>query len=460
MKKYSTTYSPIHALRWYTKESCLYELLNQALRKQDIDGIFAFRFFIRDLQIQLGQHQCLLPVHAYRGQKISNDELEILQESIGNLISVNSFFSTSLDRRKAMNFAIGSKNEGVSVLFEIDANPIRTKTKPFADISEFSVYKDEKEILFMCGSIFRLSRVQLIQDGVYSINLELCSDDDISLKNLWDYMRNQNTSWDGILAFGNLLLQMGKFDDAEKYYHLGLRELARNHVNTVYYYHGLGLVGKERGDLKSSFEWFYKSLELYKAMRNENAIASIYNNIAALNVKIGDFKEAIDSYNLALNIYNSRTEENQQNIAMCYNNLGAVYYEEKKYTDALKYYQKALELLERILPKDHHQFGGAYNNIGDVHLNLGHYVFAFEYFNLALTIKEKSLPMTHPSIAATYQSIGLTHEYSDDLKQALSYYRKAEAIYEKRFSPDHQHVKEIKQHIMRIITAMSNRESE
>ncbi|CAF4786150.1 unnamed protein product, partial [Rotaria magnacalcarata] len=39
---------------------------------------------------------------------------------------------------------------------------------------------------------------------------------------------------------------MGKLDDAEKYYRIGLSQLVFTHINTVYYYHGLGIVQKEK----------------------------------------------------------------------------------------------------------------------------------------------------------------------------------------------------------------------
>jgi hypothetical protein len=67
------------------------------------------------------------------------------------------------------------------VLFEIDADPQMVTTKPFADISKYSHFTNESEVLFMIGSIFRLKRIYLNDDLVWIIEMSLCSDDEYDL---------------------------------------------------------------------------------------------------------------------------------------------------------------------------------------------------------------------------------------------------------------------------------------
>ena len=102
--EFENEYSSDKALWWYTRDSFLYKMLNKALRVQNIDLLFLFRFVIGDIYQQLKQNQCQSPVRVYRGQVISNDELNTLQQSIGEFISINSFFSTSTNRHKALGF--------------------------------------------------------------------------------------------------------------------------------------------------------------------------------------------------------------------------------------------------------------------------------------------------------------------------------------------------------------------
>ncbi|CAF3361164.1 unnamed protein product [Rotaria socialis] len=49
---------------------------NYSSEQSNIDFFFLFRFFIRDLEQQLDQHRCSSPLRLYRGQLISNEELQ------------------------------------------------------------------------------------------------------------------------------------------------------------------------------------------------------------------------------------------------------------------------------------------------------------------------------------------------------------------------------------------------
>jgi hypothetical protein len=153
-------YSADQALWWYTRESFLYKMLNKALRVQNIDLLFLFRFVIADIYRQLTQNQCQSSVRVFRGQVMSADELNLIRQSVNEFISINSFFSTSLDRSKVLRFL---QSSGVStdlhrVLFDIDTDPRVVTSKPFADISSFSDFGGEREILFMIGSMMNINR--------------------------------------------------------------------------------------------------------------------------------------------------------------------------------------------------------------------------------------------------------------------------------------------------------------
>ncbi|CAF5167788.1 unnamed protein product, partial [Rotaria magnacalcarata] len=101
VREFEQNYSSNQAVWWYTRDSFVYRLLNKALRVQNIDLLFLFRFFIRDIEVQLKQYRCSSLVRVYRGQLMSTDELDQLKMSLGEYISVNSFFSTSLNRQQA-----------------------------------------------------------------------------------------------------------------------------------------------------------------------------------------------------------------------------------------------------------------------------------------------------------------------------------------------------------------------
>jgi hypothetical protein len=98
------SYSPDKAVWWYTRESFLYKTVNSALRAQNIHMIFLLRGFIADINQQLKLYQEKKCVRVYRGQLLSTDELGRLKRMQGQLISINSFFLTSIDDRVTYSF--------------------------------------------------------------------------------------------------------------------------------------------------------------------------------------------------------------------------------------------------------------------------------------------------------------------------------------------------------------------
>ena len=189
--EFEQTYSSDCALRWYTRDCFVYRLLNKALRLQNIDALYLFSFLIRDLQRQLQRHQYSVPINVYRGQLMSKREVQQMERFIGQLISMNSFLSTTLDREVAIIFS-GATDPPVSdlqsVLFEIQADPQTVGSKPFAHITELSFMQDEEEVLMMIGSIFRLVHLRY-EDYLCIFQLELCSENGHDVKPIFDQMK-------------------------------------------------------------------------------------------------------------------------------------------------------------------------------------------------------------------------------------------------------------------------------
>ncbi|CAF1532749.1 unnamed protein product [Didymodactylos carnosus] len=139
VKEFEEMYHPGNAAWWYTRQSCIYRMLNKALRCQDLDTLLAFRSFITDLFRQLNDLQNNADLSSlqqlYRGQLMSKQELDRMKSSVGKYISMNSFLSTTLDRQVAVRFLRQPKDGLGPVLFEIEIDPLLQDAKPFADIA-------------------------------------------------------------------------------------------------------------------------------------------------------------------------------------------------------------------------------------------------------------------------------------------------------------------------------------
>jgi tetratricopeptide (TPR) repeat protein len=453
VRKLKDKYSSDRALQWYTKDSFVYRMLNKALRTHNIHLLFLFRFLIRDLEKQLVENRSSSRLTVYRGQLMWKEEFETLEHSIGELISMNSFLSTSLDRQSAYSF-LRQPTDLERVLFEIEASPQLHGVKPFANISSFSNYPDEKEVLFMLGSIFRVISIVCDRNAVWTVKLTLCGDHDRDLEMVVNYMKSQIKQGElGLVKLGDVLRDMGKYDEAEKYYRRCFSELqSDDYKNYSICYYSFGRIAESKGDYESSLKWLYKSLEIdMKIMKPDDpSIANTHNSIANIYVTMGDYKQALESYDKALTIYRQAFGDGNPNVATCLNNMGAVYQKEKKYSGALKYYQNALAIRMEHLPRRHPDLGASYNNIGIIHRCLGHSDQALEQYKLALEIYEAALPSGHPDIAMTLENIGIVYEEKRDWKQALSYYEQAGTIYHQALLSTHPDVLQIEQSVKRV----------
>ncbi|CAF1514581.1 unnamed protein product, partial [Adineta steineri] len=457
INEFEQHYSPDQALWWYTRESFIYRLLNKALRMENIDLLFLFRFFIRDIRRQLENNQFSSSVRVYRGQSMSNDELQTIKDSIGGFISINSFFSTSIDRDQALSFLRSSAalNDCQKVLFQIDLDPRLVTTKPFADITNFSYFPKERELLIMLGSVFRIVRICRDKDNVWLIEIVLCSDNDHDLKAIFEHMKNEYDDGDGetsLISFGLVLYEMGKIDHAEKYFHRLLNELPEDHANVAGCLHNLGMVVEAKGDYNASLKYYQKSLAIIiqTFQLDHPHVAESHNCIGCVHLKRSDYKRALESYTLALTIFRKVFGESHSAVAGCNDNIGIVHEKQKNYSEALKYFETALLIRQKCLPVNHPDLGSSYNNIGNLYRSLGCFDRALEHYNSSLKILSKSLPPEHPQVASILNNIGNVYEDKRELKQALSYFQRAAAIYYNAFAPTHPVVIETAKNIQRV----------
>jgi NAD:arginine ADP-ribosyltransferase len=195
-------YTPDKAIWWYTTDTCFYRLVNTALRCRDYDMLYALRFFITDIATNIKRaHEKFIatsekrnPFMVYRGQFVSNNELQLMLENVGEFISMNSFLSTSRQRETAMSFlqsnVTGSNNQ--CVVFEITIDP-RSPTKSYADIKEYSSFPTEDEVLIIFGALFRIESITKDSELKHHVvQVSLANDDDYHLKEIFNYMKKND----------------------------------------------------------------------------------------------------------------------------------------------------------------------------------------------------------------------------------------------------------------------------
>ncbi|CAF0815203.1 unnamed protein product [Adineta ricciae] len=460
IREFDNDYVSDKAINWYTKDFCLYRLLNKALRKQDIDLLYTFRFYIADVHQQLQREYKHLKassttsvLHVYRSQAISSIELQRIRQSQNEFISMNSFLSTSKSKEQALSFILGaeSTDDLAYVLFEMYIDLKLNSSKPFADITMLSAIEGEEEVLFMLGSIFRIQNVtQDVNNNLWIVSLELCSQDDTELNSIFKYFTNNFGEKTSLWHLTDLLFDMYELDKSEKFYKRLIPEVSE--CEAAICYDALGVIENERANYNLALAYHNQSLNYLIKIVDDNhpLLGYTYDHLGTAYRNLDDYDQALKNHLLACEIWLMVYGDNHTEIARSLINIGLIHDKKQDFDNALSHYFYALKIYEENhLPNDHPLFGLLFNNIGYIYFQQDDYIEALNYYNKSLEVRLKCLPSLHTDIGVTYHNMGALHFNHKSYLQALDCFLNAKEIYEHSYENTHPRILNLRDDIQK-----------
>ncbi|CAF3838532.1 unnamed protein product, partial [Rotaria sp. Silwood1] len=449
--EFDQNYTPENAISWYTRNSFVFRLLNKAFRTENIDIIFIFRFFVKDLYKQLKELNeeflkfledlDIFNIILYRGQLMTYDELQKLQENINGLVSMNTFVSTSMDKEVAEMYAGDGlrRPQFESILFEINID-LNILIKPLANIQEHSYFKDENEILLPIGSQFQIKSIENINNNIWYVQLESMNETDTKIKQLNNYLKNTIGEEPTMKKFIHILELMGDVAKAERYKTLlqienseatieELEEMLRDNdnLNNNTYTILLDKIAEKyfrSGDYSSAIKNYQKLIEI---TLDKNVKAYGYQQIGEIFNEKKDYHEALEYYQMSHTIlFDLETEaRNKRLLVDLFLAMSETFHNLKDYENALVFAELALKIIHNHLPSGHPDILTVYVWIGDLSKKNGNYQATLTYYNKAIELTLLYLPADSTYIAKIYASIALVYAKLNDKDQALSYFKKA-----------------------------------
>lgn len=427
---FTKNYKNEEAIPWYTRPECLFRSLNRSFREENIEEIYRFRSFIKDLSEQIDnlhieQNETIGcdSYTVYRGTCLTYDDIAILKANQGKLISFNGFLSTSFDKNAAMLFiepsSIEEQKEAVLFLFFVDTN---LDTTSYAYIGLESVNIDELELLFNINTIFRINKVEYEESTKqWFVRCTLCEKSEVETLYLEDDIKDDHRN---LYQFGRLLIQAGEISRAKKFYYKLLEESLGDFQAEFNCYFGLGAVFFHTSDYEHALEMFSKALDLN--IQPE----VVYNEIANIYVRINQYQKAFEYYALSLSLTD---EENDIHLlATTLANIAIVYHWQGAYKEALEIYEKASDLYVDAYGGlcQHPKQAGLYDMMGMSYRQYGILDKAMEYYQYYLNILKETLPGKHQNLAQCYNNIGLVFVEQNDFDLGSEYFQMALGIYE------------------------------
>ncbi|CAF1295612.1 unnamed protein product [Didymodactylos carnosus] len=172
--EFEADYQLKNAVRWYTRPSFLFSIINQAFRQQNTELLFLFGIFVQDIYKVLAdefkQNRILAEEYGtsdltvYRSQIMSQKEIDRIKSPYTKYLTNTSLLSTSY--RKSVADLYSDPNDSRQVLFEIDYNPCLL-SRPYAPVAHLSYIPADEEVLFMPGTQFE--RLAVLHEKFWTV---------------------------------------------------------------------------------------------------------------------------------------------------------------------------------------------------------------------------------------------------------------------------------------------------
>jgi tetratricopeptide (TPR) repeat protein len=459
VNKLKSDYNCSSPIWWYTKESCIYSLLNKALKEKDIDTVIKMRHLMGDIHNRCNRLQFLttyndnslidegiteltdgfsdqflqkvkrhqiipntLAVEAgsiydlyqqieqlhlktdqpiqmtlYRGQGLSSSDFEEMMQNRGGLLSFNNFLSTSTDRNVSFAFAESAQMNPdlIGVLFQISIDTSISR-KPFTTLNNIGYSISEEEILLSMHTVFRIVEMKCVKDRLWQVDLTLSDDYNKKFRyRLWQFRQNVTKESTRLRKLGLLMINMGEFEKAEK---------------------------------------IYKTLSETEFESSWEELAYIYNRLGYIKKVKNDFNRALTYYRMALEIRNDNLSYNRPELARLLTNIGMVQKSLGHFSRGILYLRRALDIQQKSLTFTYPDVVMTYNNIGQLYSSKGEYTTSLSYFQKAIKIQQNSDVPSYPFLAIINMNMGQVYYSMGDSSTALKFLQKALKIHKQKSS--------------------------
>jgi tetratricopeptide (TPR) repeat protein len=497
--EFEKDYCSRDAIKWYTRDSFLYRLLNQVLRWGDIDQMYVFQFILSDLNTQLIELHAnyletligldLIPytLNVYRGQLMSIQELDRLRRNVLGFISMNTFLSTSNNRHVALMFSgLGEQQPHLeSVLFEIS---IETSTcnSAFAEIGALSwMSSHEDEILLTFGAIFQIRSVHEDENDVWIVGLVLCNRDIKEIPHLQDLFP-ESPIWNRPTSLSTLAWCLGEMGDSKRakdiyknftqesstatfdcwnnlavsssehqgitnmvetmtHYQEALKNTSENNTNSridillnmTVSFLSQGFIEKARNSLEQSRPLLIHDDNTSKQEVNMILLARYYMITGNLNVQLDQYSEAQSYFQQAQKIFSGRLSKENKNCGHIETYLGEIEFMLTNYQQAIVHYGNALAIYSKCYPSGHHRIADCHHLIGSAYFHNGQTIEAQQSLELALRLRLQCKSVHPENLAKSYYCLGQLFNRNENHQLAIMYFLKTLDIYQSCLPEDH-----------------------
>lgn len=432
IEQFEKEYQSKDAIKWYLKTMFIYKLVHGALTTHNFDLLFKCRFFISDLSECIKQESekyfssNKAQSDVYCGMKLDRRELDKMKASQNRLILINGYFSTTQNRSLACDSAMKSttRTDVIPVLFHIQLNRgLLERNVRFADVSSFSEYPNEEEVLFDLNTCFRIESIE--EERSLTIIKMNASNDELEIaKHYIDLLKKESGENSMLILYGRLLCDLNKYDKSEKYFQLLRDECKGEHGAVIEFNLGRILQLKRKlNDALTQYEHAYKLMSSDITARTIDR-AHVLHNMGLIYHEQRKFDDAIQKYEEALQIKGNIYPVDHYDILRTLTSIIDLFKEQKRDNDCLSYHQRALDSYKQVRPSDVTKLADCYINIAEICIQQKNYEAAFVHSKQVLEISERLDSSIHIRMAKIENEIGTFYLQQQQYNDALPHFQK------------------------------------
>ncbi|OQX84865.1 MAG: hypothetical protein B6D63_03640 [Candidatus Latescibacteria bacterium 4484_7] len=240
-----------------------------------------------------------------------------------------------------------------------------------------------------------------------------------------DQVLEPETRFNILLELGDFFALIGNMERAAGFFGRCRKEIAEEEQRTDFRVLAVEACRREceilekRGEFVRAEKLLTKTLEEQGKFVSSKHRAKLYNDLAWVQYRLGQFKESWENCLLVHKLLDEKSDPLE--IAQAYNLMGALNWNTSKYDDAVLCYKKCLSLRETA--GDEIGVASSYNNLGLVYRSMGETTEALEYFKMSMEIKQKFKNL--PGLAAAHLNIALAYLDMEVFKEAEEHCRTA-----------------------------------
>eukprot|EP00002_Diphylleia_rotans_P016738 TRINITY_DN3252_c1_g1_i1.p1 TRINITY_DN3252_c1_g1~~TRINITY_DN3252_c1_g1_i1.p1 ORF type:complete len:1379 (-),score=386.10 TRINITY_DN3252_c1_g1_i1:417-4013(-) len=320
---------------------------------------------------------------------------------------------------------------------------------------------DEDEMVeaayqFSCGELYKELRAFLTHPSVTDVllatnwrlellqhwrNLEAHGFDPVQ-----EYNALLQDSWSKHRAMrvAKLYTGLGRIQDAMILYETIVDEEERLDIanRTPAVYNDLATLYKKNGEFTKARHMYELTLEIISEretgnLNRDEMIAIARDNLALVVQELGDYAAAEQIFLEALALRESSLGPQHPDVGNSYNNLALLASKHQDYDRAREYYEKAFIIMETCYGREHINTVTIQSNIGSMLFKQGKGQEALTELTAAHEVLEKIYGAEHPDVASVLDNMGLAHRLLGKLESALECHKRALAVYESVYGSQH-----------------------